>query len=573
MSPQAHRNLIDYRLYRIAFIPALIAVVVVMFSLEGAPDPLEPGTLRGEFDGARAAALARQIVDTAPDRTPGSEGDSRVADLVHHRFGEVTTGAVSEQRFAATYEDNDVALRNVVLTLPGDTDSTVVVVAARDAARSPAAASSAAATGILLELANTFRISHRLTYVLASVSGSEAGAAGVRELVKHLPDPSAVDGIVVISQPGAARRRGPFVVVELRRDRHRVCAARADRRPRGFPTGRRERRTDLGADPTGTARAAVRPRRPGAPDRRGVRRRRDLSRRRAPARLGRRPGRRRFQGLDRRLRSRRAVDRRGARFLHHHADPRAADLRAARQQPRPRLGAGGARAGAALPGRGRRGRRLRASAAPRPRGDSALVWALACCLPFIGALVAVLYGLAIVGLVPRPPFPFDPGLSALARAAAIAFAVMLAIAVASACASAPAQNHRCRGSRRRRSPGCGRGRGRRLPRRLVRKSVLGAVAGARRPRLVARRSPARAARASRGCRHRARLVPVARGLARCRRSRSRPAAPWTFTIMVADGQIGLVRGRRLCLLAGALAGAVILALRPAAATDPSPPRS
>jgi hypothetical protein len=38
-------------------------------------------------------------------------------------------------------------------------------------------------------------------------------------------------------------------------------------------------------------------------------------------------------------------------------------------------------------------------------------------------------------------------------------------------------------------------------------------------------------------------------------------APWTFTIMVADGQIGLATTLALCFVAGAVAGGVALALR------------
>ena len=64
-----------------------------------------------------------------------------------------------------------------------------MIAAARDSADPPGAASSAAATGILLELAHALgERQHASTYVLASTSGSEAGAAGIRELLDELPD-------------------------------------------------------------------------------------------------------------------------------------------------------------------------------------------------------------------------------------------------------------------------------------------------------------------------------------------------------------------------------------------------
>src|SRR6187455_2860988 len=106
---------IDFRLYRIAFLPALLAVVVAMFSLEGAPDALEPVTPPTTFEGDRAAAVARQIVNSAPDRSPGSPGDAAVADLVAARFDEVPAGAVTEQRFDTEVDDETRSLRNVLL--------------------------------------------------------------------------------------------------------------------------------------------------------------------------------------------------------------------------------------------------------------------------------------------------------------------------------------------------------------------------------------------------------------------------------------------------------------------------
>src|SRR5687768_12645465 len=150
--------LINFRLYRLCFLPALLAVIVAMFSLEGAPDALEPATPPTTFEGDRAAAVARQIVNTAPERAPGSPGDEAVADLVVERFDEIPAGAVAQQRFEAAVDGEPESLRNVLLTLPGDAAATVVVAAGRDADPGPGAASSAAATGILVELANAFRV-------------------------------------------------------------------------------------------------------------------------------------------------------------------------------------------------------------------------------------------------------------------------------------------------------------------------------------------------------------------------------------------------------------------------------
>ena len=80
-------ELIDFRLYRLAFLPALLAVVVVMFSLEGVPArssrSAPTGTFEGERGGARRAADRRPRRPTGP---PAATATTRVADLVAERF-------------------------------------------------------------------------------------------------------------------------------------------------------------------------------------------------------------------------------------------------------------------------------------------------------------------------------------------------------------------------------------------------------------------------------------------------------------------------------------------------------
>ena len=84
--------MISFRIYRQAFAPSLVAAVVVLFSLQGRPDPLPPAVASAEFDQDAAAKIDRQIVDAAPDRTPGSDGDRAIADLVEKRFMSVSEG-------------------------------------------------------------------------------------------------------------------------------------------------------------------------------------------------------------------------------------------------------------------------------------------------------------------------------------------------------------------------------------------------------------------------------------------------------------------------------------------------
>jgi Peptidase family M28 len=199
---------VDLRLYRIAFVPALIALVVLLFSLQSQPDPLRPLVAPAGFDGSTAAGFARQIVARAPDRTPGSSGDLRAAAMVERAFRRVAAGQVVTQSFGPGGR-----LRNVILKLPGQSSDEIVLIAPRDTAAPPGAASSAAATGALEELASNIGSSqHAKTLVLVSTDGSTEGALGAKTLADDYLNSQTVDAIVALEQPGAASIRQPVVL-------------------------------------------------------------------------------------------------------------------------------------------------------------------------------------------------------------------------------------------------------------------------------------------------------------------------------------------------------------------------
>ena len=474
-------------------------------------------------------------------------------------------GAVTEQRYEAEVDGEPTSLRNVLLTLPGDANSTVLVVAARDADAGPGAASSAAATGILVELANAFRVSHEKTFVLASVSGSTVGGAGVRELIDGLA--GARDDRGRRGDLATRRRRAPrgpswsparpatsSAPSQLERTAERAVEVQAEARSGedgaftqlariALPSGLGDQAVLIG-EGTGAVAISSAGERPLAaaddqPD--------DVS-----------------PQSDRRVRAGGAVDGRRRRRRGRRAGPRARDLRRARRQPAAGMGAGDARPGVVRPGRGRGRRRLRPSGsrAPRDRRRARLGR---------GAQPAVRRGAGdplsarVAGAVPRPPFPFDPSLYELGTRAAISFGAMALIAVASAWLL------RIRGVTGTRAPeaaACGLG------------AVTVAAWGllwlvnpylallvvpivhlwllAFGPRTVWRRV-AIIGLAALAC------VPLAAAFAAVSRALDLGVdAPWTFAIMVADGQIGFATALALCFLGGAVIGTAALALaRPA----------
>jgi hypothetical protein len=201
--------LIEPRIYRAAFVPALLAIVLVMFSLESRPRPLPQGLAADVlFEGDQAAAEARRIAAEHPDRGAGTPGDRAVADKVGQAF-EGSGFAVEQQRF----DHDDRELINVIGRRAGRSRQQVVVIAARDAPGVPDAAGSAADTAALIEIARVFEgRPSRKTLILASVDGSTLGDVGTTRLLDEIDGPDLVDGVLVVSGLGADPGKPPAIV-------------------------------------------------------------------------------------------------------------------------------------------------------------------------------------------------------------------------------------------------------------------------------------------------------------------------------------------------------------------------
>jgi hypothetical protein len=401
---------------------------------------------------------------------------------------------------------------------------------------------------------------------LVSVSGSEAGAAGVRELVAHLPDPESVAGIVVISQPGAADPSQPFVVAsstgttspsaQLVETATLAVSQQLDR-----PVGSTSAVTQLarlavpsglgdqapliaeGFDAVAISSAGERPLDSGddqlddlSPD--SV----DAFGRSVQSAVG---------ALDfatsSPIHGPGTYVRLGSNLVPGWA---LAALALALILP------------AALVAIDLCARTLRRGLGFAP----GLVWAAACAIPFIGAL-ALLYAMSLVGLVPRPPFPFDPGLYGLGVRGAIAFTLMLVVVVASFWLLRQ-RNITATAAPEGAFAACG-----------AIAIAAAAVIWLVNPYMALLLAPVAhvwllAAQPGRWARLRTAggavlaLIPLAAGLAAVAAALDLgPSAPWTFALMVADGQIGLLEMVSGCLLAGAIAGAIVLGAR----TPTNPP--
>src|SRR4051794_34063924 len=203
------RKVIEPRIYRAAFLPALLALVLVAFSLVTAPRAVPQGLAADAlFEGTTAIGMVHNIVATTPDRRAGRPGDARVASRVKQ--------ALLSHGFPTTidrFEQDGVRMANVIGRRPGASSKQIVVMAARDASSVPDESGSAADTAALIEFARVFegRASRR-TLVLASVDGGQLGDAGARRFADQIANPANIEAVIVLSNLGAERSRGPLII-------------------------------------------------------------------------------------------------------------------------------------------------------------------------------------------------------------------------------------------------------------------------------------------------------------------------------------------------------------------------
>jgi hypothetical protein len=208
----------DGRIYRVAFVPLLLVLVLAGFSLSGRPGSLRSTLAPDAFDGHRAFAELQTLAKRFPDRRAGGVGDKQLASYIAgvlDGLGGSSTGSgsgfqVSTHRFQAQTVDGARTLTTVIAERPGSTGlAPIAIVAHRDAvARGSAAELSG--TVALLELARAFSQSetHR-TIVLVSTSGGSGGDGGVGYFAGN---GRLLDAAIVLGDIAGATAHKPFVL-------------------------------------------------------------------------------------------------------------------------------------------------------------------------------------------------------------------------------------------------------------------------------------------------------------------------------------------------------------------------
>src|SRR3954449_350750 len=205
--------MIDLRLYRFALLAVPVAAVIAMFSLQSVPGSLSGGVPPDAFDPETAAPLAKQLASAAAYPTPGSPADEAMAEQVKQQFSGIDGATVSEQSFGGSFHGHEVDLRNLIATLPGESDRQIALIAPRDVARGSGAVTTAASTAAMLEIADSFSgTSHDKTLVFVSTDGSSIGAQGARRFIRDYSDAGLLDAAIVLSQPAVRDPKAPLVI-------------------------------------------------------------------------------------------------------------------------------------------------------------------------------------------------------------------------------------------------------------------------------------------------------------------------------------------------------------------------
>ena len=202
--------MLDVRVYRAAFAPALIALFVAAFSLADRPGGATTPFAPAGFDGGRAYTLLGELGKEYPKRPPGSDADRALADRVAETF-RANSLRVSRRTTEERTVRGKTALETVVGVRPGLSSRRIVVMAHRDSLGSPALAE-LSGTATLLELARLFKVRElSSTLVLVSTSGGSAGAAGARAFAEDVAD-DPIDAAIVLGDVAGRETRKPWIV-------------------------------------------------------------------------------------------------------------------------------------------------------------------------------------------------------------------------------------------------------------------------------------------------------------------------------------------------------------------------
>src|SRR5437764_5351728 len=243
---------INSRLYRGTWMLVGIPLLIAAFSV-GKPPALRAAvpTLPPAFDKLRAVALARDLAQTFPDRSPGSPG----AESARQWFADQMANLglrVRREPFSATIPGRGrVQLENLIVTIPGRSPQALAVLAHLDDVGTGAGANdNASGIAALIELARSYAssvsgnappgasiVSPAHTLLFVATDGGEFGGLGAKRFALDYRD-RVVATVVLDSIAGQATPRlviGGITAREASAGLVETTAARVQEQTGGLP--------------------------------------------------------------------------------------------------------------------------------------------------------------------------------------------------------------------------------------------------------------------------------------------------------------------------------------------------
>src|SRR6266545_936706 len=192
---------ISARAYRGTWLLVALPLLITAFSV-ARPAPLPAPELPAAFDPRSAEVLVDELAKQYPDRAPGTAG---AAGALHWVADQLRPYGFEPRidRFEATVPGRGrLPFANLIVTAPGRSNSTIVVLAHRDNSGASAGANdNASGTAALIELARSYanpaagsstpatarRVSPSHTIVFLSTDGGAQGGIGAQHFVDHSP--------------------------------------------------------------------------------------------------------------------------------------------------------------------------------------------------------------------------------------------------------------------------------------------------------------------------------------------------------------------------------------------------
>jgi hypothetical protein len=182
-------------LYRATFLVVVLPLVVLAFSVVRLA-PLAAPVLPPNFDGDATRALATELSDHFPDRSPGGSGSLRADEWFRDQMRQYGLRVHRDRWTAHVPGIGSARLENLWAVAAGQSRDAIVVMAHRDdTGAGPGANDNASGTAALVELARGYALSAAPsagvrtahTIVFLSTDGGAFGGLGALRFAEHPP--------------------------------------------------------------------------------------------------------------------------------------------------------------------------------------------------------------------------------------------------------------------------------------------------------------------------------------------------------------------------------------------------